>query len=83
MQKHEVFQMVFSSSCSVYGDAEFFPITESHPTGKVTCTYGRTKYFSEEIMKDLSRTESVSLLKKQKMPLVRYYYYHIASVLVC
>ncbi|KAB7499023.1 UDP-glucose 4-epimerase [Armadillidium nasatum] len=57
MKTNGVFQMVFSSSCSVYGDAKTFPIKESHPTGNVTCPYGRSKYFIEEILKDLTNAE--------------------------
>ncbi|RXG57096.1 UDP-glucose 4-epimerase [Armadillidium vulgare] len=34
MKTNGVFQMVFSSSCSVYGDAKTFPIKESHPYRK-------------------------------------------------
>ncbi|CAG9859965.1 unnamed protein product [Phyllotreta striolata] len=46
--------MVFSSSATVYGDPQFLPITESHPTGQgCTNPYGKSKYFVEEIMKDV------------------------------
>ncbi|XP_066957229.1 UDP-glucose 4-epimerase-like isoform X2 [Macrobrachium rosenbergii] len=57
MKAHNVYQMVFSSSCTVYGDPEHLPITEDHPTGNVTNVYGRTKYLIEEMLKDLSRAE--------------------------
>ncbi|XP_076069464.1 UDP-glucose 4-epimerase-like isoform X4 [Oratosquilla oratoria] len=57
MKEHGVYQMVFSSSCTVYGDPEWLPITEDHPTGNVTNVYGRTKYLIEEMLKDLSRAE--------------------------
>ncbi|XP_071548623.1 UDP-glucose 4-epimerase-like isoform X5 [Panulirus ornatus] len=57
MKAHNVYQMVFSSSCTVYGDPEHLPITEDHPTGAVTNVYGRTKYLIEEMLKDLSRAE--------------------------
>ena len=60
MRDHQVFQLVFSSSCSVYGNAQVFPILESHPTGKVTSAYGRTKYITEEILKDMSKADPVS-----------------------
>lgn len=60
MKAHNVYQMVFSSSCTVYGDPEHLPITEDHPTGAVTNVYGRTKYLIEEMLKDLSRAEEVS-----------------------
>nr|XP_045611804.1 UDP-glucose 4-epimerase-like isoform X1 [Procambarus clarkii] len=57
MKANSVYQMVFSSSCTVYGDPEHLPITEDHPTGAVTNVYGRTKYLIEEMLKDLSRAE--------------------------
>ncbi|XP_003488377.1 UDP-glucose 4-epimerase-like isoform X2 [Bombus vosnesenskii] len=51
------FQLVFSSSCTVYGEPNVLPITEEHPTGNITNVYGRTKYFIEEMLKDISRAE--------------------------
>ncbi|XP_026477873.1 uncharacterized protein LOC113384250 [Ctenocephalides felis] len=54
MESHECYQLVFSSSCTVYGEPETLPITENHETGKVTNVYGRTKYFIEEMLKDIS-----------------------------
>ncbi|XP_073953882.1 UDP-glucose 4-epimerase-like isoform X2 [Choristoneura fumiferana] len=54
MRSHNCFQMVFSSSCTVYGEPKHLPITEDHPTGNITNVYGRTKYFIEEMLKDLS-----------------------------
>lgn len=61
MKRHNCFQLVFSSSCTVYGEPESLPITENHPTGTITNVYGRTKYFIEEMLKDLSAAEEVSL----------------------
>ena len=61
MKASNVYHMVFSSSCTVYGDPEHLPITEDHPTGAVTNVYGRTKYLIEEMLKDLSRAEEVSV----------------------
>ncbi|CAG9795671.1 unnamed protein product [Diatraea saccharalis] len=57
MRSHNCYQMVFSSSCTVYGEPEYLPITETHPTGKITNVYGRTKYFIEEMLKDLSAAD--------------------------
>ena len=52
MQKHQVKNIVFSSSATVYGRAKSMPIYEDF---EVTATnpYGRTKLFIEEILKDL------------------------------
>lgn len=55
MKANNVFNLVFSSSCTVYGEPEKLPITEKNETGKnVTNVYGRTKYFVEEMLRDLS-----------------------------
>lgn len=67
MRKHGVRKLVFSSSCTVYGVPQYLPIDEDHPTGQ-SCTnpYGRTKYFIEEVLKDLSASEkgwSIVLLR--------------------
>ncbi|RZC32658.1 UDP-glucose 4-epimerase [Asbolus verrucosus] len=54
MQANGVKNVVFSSSATVYGTPQFLPMTEDHPTGQ-NCTnpYGKTKYFVEEILKDV------------------------------
>lgn len=59
MRSHNCYQMVFSSSCTVYGEPSTLPITEKHPTGSITNVYGRTKYFIEEMLKDLSAADEV------------------------
>jgi len=57
MKAHECYQLVFSSSCTVYGNPSTLPITEDHPIGQVTNVYGRTKYFIEEMLMDLSKSD--------------------------
>ncbi len=52
MQEHECFNLVFSSSATVYGDPATVPITEEFPLS-ATNPYGRTKLFIEEIMRDV------------------------------
>jgi len=59
MKASGCFQLVFSSSCTVYGEPTELPITEEHETGNITNVYGRTKYFIEEMLKDISRAEKV------------------------
>lgn len=54
MMEFGVKKMVFSSSATVYGNPEYLPVDEKHPTGKCTNPYGKTKYFMEEIIKDVS-----------------------------
>jgi UDP-glucose 4-epimerase len=60
MAENEVFNFVYSSSATVYGDPTSLPITEDHPTGNCTNPYGKSKYFTEEILKDLCTSDKVS-----------------------
>lgn len=53
MRKHNVKNIVFSSSATVYGDPAFIPITEECPKGDITNPYGRTKGMLEQILTDL------------------------------
>jgi len=58
MKKYSVHNMVFSSSCTVYGEPKVLPITEDKPIGNnITNVYGRTKFFIEEILSDVSRSD--------------------------
>ncbi len=51
MAKHNVFNLVFSSSATVYGDPATVPITEEFPLS-ATNPYGRSKLMIEEILGD-------------------------------
>lgn len=53
MNKHNVKDLIFSSSCTVYGNAGSCPITEESPLDP-TSPYGRTKLYVEQMLKDLS-----------------------------
>ncbi|XP_039299394.1 UDP-glucose 4-epimerase-like [Nilaparvata lugens] len=61
MKEKNVTKLVFSSSSTVYGNPEYLPICEKHPTGR-SCTnpYGKSKYFVEEILRDLVTSDKVS-----------------------
>lgn len=61
MAANGVFKIVYSSSATVYGEPEFLPLTEEHPTGKCTNPYGKSKYFTEEILKDLCESDKVRI----------------------
>ena len=52
MNEFDVKKIVFSSSATVYGVATEMPLTEGMPLGAIN-PYGRTKYFIEEILRDL------------------------------
>lgn len=65
MQRHQVYELVFSSSATVYGDPEILPIPEGAPTG-ATNPYGRTKLMIEEMCQDLAASDPrwrISLLR--------------------
>jgi UDP-glucose 4-epimerase len=52
MDRYNVTGMVFSSSCTVYGQPETLPVTEDAPIVKANSPYGNTKQISEEIIQD-------------------------------
>jgi len=52
MNKYKVKNLVFSSSCTVYGEADFLPVTEDHPIKKAESPYGFTKQVCEKMISD-------------------------------
>lgn len=63
MVEFSVKYIVFSSTCSIYGDAKYTPMDENHPINPVN-PYGRTKLITENILKDYDAAygiKSVSL----------------------
>jgi UDP-glucose 4-epimerase len=65
MIKHSVKTIIFSSSCTVYGNPHKLPITEDFPLSAVN-PYGRTKLMIEEILRDLHRSDpswNIALLR--------------------
>lgn len=46
---------VFSSSCTVYGEPDTLPVTESAPVKKATSPYGNTKQIAEEILEETAK----------------------------
>jgi UDP-glucose 4-epimerase len=56
MKKAKVKTLVFSSSATVYGIPAYPPLDEKHPLGP-TNPYGRTKFFIEEMLRDLYRSD--------------------------
>ena len=51
--------VVFSSSATVYGDADVLPVTEETPRKPATSPYGNTKQMSEDILRDSVRANSL------------------------
>lgn len=52
MPKYKVKGIVFSSSCTVYGQPDVLPVTETAPIKKAESPYGNTKQINEEIIQD-------------------------------
>ena len=52
MQEFKVPNLVFSSSCTVYGEADSLPVTEEHPIKKASSPYGYTKQVCEQLIQD-------------------------------
>ncbi len=63
MQQNDVPNLVFSSSCTVYGQPEKLPVTEESPIVKPESPYGNTKKISEEIIVDtLNSTDKINAI---------------------
>ncbi len=67
MAEAEVFEFVFSSSATVYGDPEILPIPETAPL-RATNPYGRTKLMIEEICRDVATSDD-----RWRMTMLRYF----------
>jgi len=60
MKQFEVDNLIFSSSCTVYGTPDILPVTEQAPFKKAESPYGATKQKCENILQD-SDVKSISL----------------------
>ena len=56
MPRYGVKGIVFSSSCTVYGQPDVLPVTEAAPIKKAESPYGNTKQINEEIIQDTVRS---------------------------
>ncbi len=54
-KNNKVANFIFSSSCSVYGNSDELPVTESTPLKKAESPYGHTKQIGEEIIEFFSK----------------------------
>lgn len=52
LEAYPKINFVFSSSCTVYGQPDILPVTESSPIKKAESPYGNTKQIAEEILQD-------------------------------
>lgn len=60
MKKHDVKNIVFSSSCTVYGQPDQLPVLESTPRKEAESPYGNTKKICEDILHDHIKSKSGS-----------------------
>ncbi len=62
LQQKELANIIFSSSCTVYGQAETMPIAESTPIQPAMSPYGNTKQIGEEIITDVTKISSLNAI---------------------
>ncbi|QCX37018.1 UDP-glucose 4-epimerase GalE [Aureibaculum algae] len=62
MTANKVNNFIFSSSCTVYGQADTMPITESAPFKTAESPYGNTKQIGEEIISDASKVSNLNAI---------------------
>ncbi len=60
MKRHNVENIIFSSSCTVYGSPDILPVSESAPFKKAESPYGETKQLCEELLNN-TKISSISL----------------------
>lgn len=62
MRDRKLDNFIFSSSCTVYGQADELPITEKAPVKKAESVYGNTKQIGEEIIEDASKAHGINAI---------------------
>ena len=62
LEKKEKAQFIFSSSCTVYGQADVMPIDENAPIKPAMSPYGNTKQIGEEIITDVSKVSNINAI---------------------
>ncbi|XP_036085920.1 UDP-glucose 4-epimerase isoform X2 [Rousettus aegyptiacus] len=67
MRAHGVKNLVFSSSATVYGNPQYLPLDEAHPTGGCTNPYGKSKFFIEEMIRDLCQADKVAIGRRETL----------------
>lgn len=68
MREFGIKNLVFSSSCTVYGQADVLPVTEQTPRKQAESPYGNTKAMCEDIMRDVAKVE-----KEMNLLALRYF----------
>jgi UDP-glucose 4-epimerase len=67
LEEFKIANFVFSSSCSVYGNADIIPVTEETPLKRAESPYGRTKQIGEDMIMDIAK------ISPAKFVLLRYF----------
>ncbi|WP_233883696.1 UDP-glucose 4-epimerase GalE [Tenacibaculum piscium] len=62
MRDRNIDNFIFSSSCTVYGQADKLPITEKAPIKKAASTYGNTKQVGEEIIEESCKAYDINAI---------------------
>ena len=62
MKEFEVKPIVFSSSCTVYGNPDELPVTENASVKPAVSPYGNTKKICEDILKDASHAHDINVI---------------------
>ena len=62
MTANKINNFIFSSSCTVYGQADELPITENAPIKPAESPYGNTKQIGEEIIKDTTKVSDLKAI---------------------
>ena len=62
MRDRKLDNFIFSSSCTVYGQADELPITEKAPVKTAESVYGNTKQIGEEILRDTSKAHDLNII---------------------
>lgn len=62
LEKKQEAHFIFSSSCTVYGQAEKMPITEDAPVQQAMSPYGNTKQIGEEIITDVAKVSGINTI---------------------
>ncbi|MBE0649313.1 MAG: UDP-glucose 4-epimerase GalE [Bacteroidales bacterium] len=62
MKENQIPYIVFSSSCTVYGQPDELPVSEKAPIKKAESPYGNTKQISEEILQDTIKTSEIKTI---------------------
>lgn len=62
MQDAGLKNLVFSSSCTVYGQPDKMPVTENAPVKKAFSPYGKTKQIAEDIIEDFTNVTNIKTI---------------------